>query len=77
MASGFDARRAHLGRPDMFGRFRVPDRGIPLSKAGCDPGDWLIVFERRGLSRALHATQMTYHHVAQGELAGEPYLVTF
>ena len=37
----------------------------------------LLLFERGGQTRALLLREMAYHHVAQGELAGEPYLVTF
>jgi len=37
----------------------------------------LIAFERGGMHRAFLAREMAYHHVAQGELAGEPYLVSF
>ena len=37
----------------------------------------LIAFERGGERRVLLLKEMIYHHVAQGELAGEPYLVTF
>lgn len=39
--------------------------------------DVVLVLERGGHRRGLLARQMGYHHVAQGELAGEPYLVTF
>jgi hypothetical protein len=29
------------------------------------------------LTRALVAREMAFHHVAQGELGGQPYLVSF
>ncbi len=66
----FDAKRAMLKGPDMFSRFRTPETGL-------NPKEQLLVFERGGEQRALILNQMAYHHVAQGELAGEPYLVTF
>ena len=73
----FDARRAMLKEPDMFLRFRTPKTGVPLASSGLNPKEQLLVFERGGEQRALILNQMAYHHIAQGELAGEPYLVTF
>lgn len=73
----FDAARATLGQPDTFQRFRVSDRTEPLARAGLTDEEPLIVIERGGEQRALILTQMVYHHLAQGELAGEPYLVSF
>ena len=37
----------------------------------------LIAFERSGQRRAVLLSEAMYHHIVQGELAGEPYLVTF
>jgi hypothetical protein len=74
---GFEAGRALLKDPDMFQRFRVPDGGEPLGQAGLAPDADLIVVRRGGLSRAFLVSEMAYHHVGQGVLAGEPYLVTF
>ena len=37
----------------------------------------LLVMERGSLHLALLTRQMTYHHIAQGELAGEPWMVSF
>jgi hypothetical protein len=73
----FDPRKAHLQGADMFRRFRVPPHGEPLARAGLSGGRFLLIFERGGRRHALDATQMTYHHVAQGMLAGEPFVVTF
>jgi len=73
----FDASRAQLNQPDLFKRFRVPDRGQPLREAGLKPDDLLLVFERGGAQRALTVKQMIYHHLAQGTLAEQPYLITF
>ena len=53
------------------------DAGSPLSKSDVDPDAELLVFERGGQRRALLLREMAYHHVCQGKLAGEPYLVTF
>ncbi len=51
--------------------------GQPLSEAKLGPDTELIVFQRNGERRGLVAREMAYHHVAQGKLAGEPYLVSF
>ena len=60
-----------------FEPFRPTGDGVPLAEADLRPDEELIVFARGGEERALSVRQMAYHHVAQGELAGEPYLVTF
>ena len=73
----FDVSRARLRGPDNFKRYRAPDNGEPLaaSDLGCDVE--LLVVERGGASRALVMREVSYHHVAQGRLAGEPYVVSF
>lgn len=73
----FDATRARLRGPDLFKRFRVPDEGEPLAGAGLDPETMLLVVERGEARRAFPVTQMAYHHAAQGELDGAPYVVSF
>ncbi len=73
----FDRKRAFLKGPDRFPRFNVPTCDGPLSGAGLDEGELILVFERGGERRALLATEMAFHHVAQGSLGGEPYLVVF
>ena len=74
---GFDPERAGLGASDMFERYRVPDEGVPIDDVGWDDDHMVMVVERGGRARALSVEQMLYHHVAQGTLAGEPYVVTF
>jgi hypothetical protein len=61
----------------FFKPFIVPVKGQSLSEASLHSGEELIVIERNREYRALLAREMAYHHVAQGEMAGEPYLVTF
>ncbi|GGE27887.1 hypothetical protein GCM10011571_32570 [Marinithermofilum abyssi] len=41
------------------------------------PKDEILVVERRGQRLAFSLYQMTYHHVAQGELAGQPFILAF
>lgn len=60
-----------------FEPFQVLDQGASLSSLNMSPDLELIVFTRNGSSRALVAREMAYHHVAQGELGGQPYLVSF
>jgi hypothetical protein len=73
----FDARRAMLKGPDLFRRFVVPDTGTQLAHTCIPKSEQLIVFERTGEKRALLVRQMAYHHVAQGVLADDPFLITF
>jgi len=73
----FDVQRAWLSKPDHFPRFKVPADGGALRSAGLEPDDSLIIVERGGLRRALRLREMAFHHAAQGDLAGEPYLVSF
>jgi hypothetical protein len=60
-----------------FPPFQVPAQGTPLSGLNLPPELELIVFARAGRTRALVAREMAFHHVAQGKLAGRPYLVSF
>ena len=60
-----------------FPPFQVPKQGVPLSSLNLPPDLELIIFTRGGLTRALVAREMAFHHVAQGELGGQPYLVSF
>ncbi len=72
-----DLSKAVLRKPDMFKRFRVPNKGLLLRDTGLPSDTDLIVFERGIERRALITQQMAYHHLAQGKLAGEAYLVSF
>ncbi len=73
----FDPNRAILKDLDVFKRFNVTGNGVPLTEANLNPKEGLLIFERAGERRALLQKHMVYHHVAQGTLAGEPYLVSF
>lgn len=64
-------------QPDAFARFDVSDGGIPVSAAKLPTAAELIVLERSGERRALLIQEMAYHHLAQGRLANEPYIVSF
>lgn len=76
----FDGSHAQLSEKDMFQPFEVMATQ-PLGEAiasGEVRGDKpvLIIVREVGVL-VLLAQQMTYHHVAQGDLAGEPWLVSF
>ena len=54
-----------------------PHHATPLKTAKLKPQLELLAFARGGQRRALILPEISYHHVCQGELAGEPYLVSF
>lgn len=61
----------------LFEPFQFPKQSIPLVSAKLEANTELIVVERGDIHRAFLAREMAHHHVAQGELLGEPYLVSF
>lgn len=75
----FDLRRALLVRGDIFAPFRV-EATRPLRDAlerrtlrAHEP----VVVAECGTTRAvLLKRHLAYHHVAQGETAGEPWMVS-
>ncbi len=80
MAPGFDPDRAILSDERMFDPFR-PTTTESLANAR-DEGKVtddtpLLVLERGGKHLSLLTMQMSYHHVAQGEFGGEPWMVSF
>ncbi len=77
MDKSFDATRAKLKDPDMFERYRVPDRCESLREAGLSNDTDVMLVKRGGETRAFLLRQLAYHHLAQGDLAGEPYMVSF
>ena len=77
---GFDPDRAILNEAPWFDPFRVtatePLAGV-LDEGRVAEETPLLVVQRGGHHLALLTTQMAYHHLAQGTLAGEPWMVTF
>ena len=75
----FDSNRATLRDKNIFPPFQV-EATVPLKevlKSGDVHEDMdLMLIERNTRMLALLAQQMVYHHVAQGELAGEPWMVS-
>ena len=73
-----DRQKAFLMKKGFqFKPFQVPREGILLRDINSSPHLELIIFKRGQQRRALLLREMAYHHVAQGELAGEPYLIGF
>jgi len=73
----FDPNRAWLKGPDYFKRFVVEGPGVPLSQADLKPEAELIIAERNGEQAAFLMAELSHPHGAQGELGGEPFLVSF
>lgn len=76
----FDAHRALLLRKDIFAPFYVTSTR-PLRDALADgdvPEDApVLVAERDAATLVLLRRQLTYHHVAQGEVGGGLWMVSF
>jgi hypothetical protein len=76
----FDATRAMLRDSNTFEPFYVKQT-IPLQEALANkmlaPDTELLLLDHPDTPIALIKAQMAYHHVAQGEIAGEPWLVSF
>ena len=79
-AEDFDESRAYIGERPMFDAF-YPDEYGPLAdlrRSGRVNDDTALLVLRRGASTlTLLTMQMSYHHIAQGEMAGEPWMVSF
>lgn len=79
-APDFDPDRAMLNDSPMFDPFRVTDMeplADALSEGKVRNDTPVLSVERGGTQLALLTMQMSYHHVAQGELKGEPWMVSF
>lgn len=72
-----DRSKTKVRQSWQFEPFQVPDKEIPLKELDMSPDMELILFERNGQRRALVMREMAYHHIAQGTLAEEPYLISF
>ena len=75
--NSFDYRRAHLAGKPMFEPFYVKKLRplhTHIQNGAITDDTQLLVTERSGGVIALHTRQMAYHHIAQGEMIGEPNL---
>lgn len=76
----FDKRRALLLDRDIFPPYRVTSTSLlrdALSRGDLPEDAPVMVVERGAATLVLLTQQLFYHHVAQGELAGEPWMVSF
>ncbi len=76
----FDPSRAILRDVDMFAPLYVKQTASldqALARWLVQPDTDLLLLDHPQSPVALVKGQMAYHHVAQGEIAGEPWLVSF
>lgn len=77
---GFDTDRAILWARPNFTPLRDPEWQSlrEARRSGAVTNETTVLtFEVRGKTLTLVSGQMAYHHVAQGEMDGEPWMVTF
>ena len=77
---GFDADRAIFWAERNFDPLRDPEfqsLADALEDGHVSRETPVLTFEAGGETLVLITSQMSYHHVAQGEIAGEPWMVTF
>ena len=79
-AEDFDESRAYIGESPMFDAF-YPEQYESLAavrRSGRINDDTAVLVLRQGeTTLALLTMQMSYHHIAQGDMAGEPWMVSF
>lgn len=75
--ANFEPSRAWLKKPDYFPRFVAPAEGQRLTALDLPELEELLVVERGGTRRGFLMRQAGWHHVIQGELSLEPYIVSF
>lgn len=76
----FDITRARVGGGSRFTPFLVSEtRSLrdALTEGVVEPDTRLLVMEHSAGRLALLTDQMVFHHVAQGDIAGEPWMVSF
>jgi hypothetical protein len=77
---GFDTDRAMFFAEPNFVPFRDPEfQSLRNAMLAGDVEDDtpVLVFEAGGQTLVFVTEQMAYHHVAQGTMRGEPWMVTF
>ena len=79
-AEDFDLGRAYIGEAPMFDAFYPMEYEALASvrmSGRVNDDTALLVLQRDGTTLTLLTMQMSYHHIAQGELEGEPWMVSF
>ena len=72
-----DRSNAVIANTWQFKPFQVTQKGELLKNMNLPKDFELILARRNGERRAFSMREMAYHHIAQGELGGEPFLVSF
>ena len=77
---GFDTDRAIFWARPNFTPLRDPQwQSLQGARRAGKVGDrtTVVTFDVGGRTLVLVSSEMAYHHVAQGEMEGEPWMVTF
>lgn len=77
---GFDTDRAIFWARPNFTPLRDPEwQSLRRALRAGEVADetTVVTFDVGGKTLVLVSSQMAYHHVAQGEMEGEPWMVTF
>lgn len=73
-----DRSKARISKAGfMFEPFPIEGPGTALADVQLADEEELMLVERGEEKILLRLNEMTYHHVAQGELGGEPFAVSF
>ncbi|MCH7892840.1 MAG: sulfatase-like hydrolase/transferase [Gemmatimonadetes bacterium] len=56
---------------------RIGELLAGLEERGLTDETVVVTFDVQGKTLVLVSSQMSYHHVAQGEMEGEPWMVSF
>ena len=78
----FDANRAQLSNKDQFQPLYVRNQDLDSLQQALDRGDvqsdtLLILMDHPTGPLTFVTKHLAYHHIAQGELSGEPWMVSF
>lgn len=76
----FDASRAALSNVDLFEPFRVTTTRLlrdALASEDVSASAQVLMTHRGPWTLTLLVREMSLYHVAQGEIAGDPWMVTF
>lgn len=76
----FDVSRANLRDKAQFKPFQVTtflDCGDLLNSNTINEDEGILVFELNKKHYGFLRKQMAYHHVANGDIDGEPFMVSF
>ena len=77
---GFDTDRAIFWAQPNFIPLRDPEwKSLRAARRSGEVTDQTTVvsFQIQGKTLSLVSSQMSYHHVAQGKMEGEPWMITF